>query len=113
MPKGPIHRRARLKPSDASVEAMRADVRLLDHDPIDSVLRRKVVREFVASERSPLQISADFDPLPPEVVLMVGRVWRIVPAGRRIRHCDGYTAGAVVQCEQNLIWSWEAGELPR
>jgi len=57
VPKGPIHRRVRLKPSDASAEAMRADVRVLRRERFVSA-GKSSAGPFM-KDGQPLQIGAD------------------------------------------------------
>lgn len=115
MPKGPIHRLAQLKPFNASVEPMCGGAPRSRRDEIALCLRRNVACGIVhqGSASATDRRGTPIDLLPPEVGSIVDGVWRIVPADERTSGHDGYVEKAVLQYEQNLIWSLEAGELPR
>ena len=115
VPKGSIHRLAQLKSFNASADPMRTGASRSRRDGIALCLRRKVTCEIVHKSSAPAtdRRGTPIDLLPPEVGSIVDGVWRIVPADERTSGHDGYVEKAVLQYEQNLIWSLEAGELPR
>ena len=115
MPKGSIHRLTQLKPFNASADPMHTGAPRSRRDEIALCLRRKLDCGFVHKGAAPAidRRGTLIDLLPPEVGSIVDDVWRIVPADERTSGHDGYVDKAVLQYEQNLIWSLEAGELPR